>query len=114
MTGVINPEEWAKVPGCWHGEFEGARFGAGISVIFFSKPEIGAGPRLHQHPYPETFIIRSGRALFTVANEVIEAHAGQILFVPAFTPHKFSNLGPELLETIDIHASNEFVTEWLE
>ena len=45
---------------------------------------------------------------------MIEAHAGQILFVPAFTPHKFSNLGPELLETIDIHASNEFVTEWLE
>ena len=88
MRGVINPEEWAKVPGRWHGEFEGGGFGAGISVIFFSKPQIGAGPRLHQHPYPETFIIRSGRALFTVADEVIEAHAGQILFVPAFTPHK--------------------------
>jgi Bacterial regulatory proteins, tetR family len=28
-----------------------------------------------------------------------------------FTPHKFSNVGPELLEIIDIHASNEFVTE---
>jgi mannose-6-phosphate isomerase-like protein (cupin superfamily) len=114
MTGVINPEEWAKVPGRWHGQFEGARFGAGISVIFFSKSQIGAGPRLHRHPYPETFIIRFGKALFTVADEVIEAHAGQILFVPAFTPHKFSNLGPEPLETIDIHASNEFVTEWLE
>ena len=83
-------------------------------MIFFSKSQIGAGPRLHQHSYPETFIIRAGRALFTVADEVIEARAGQILFVPAFTPHKFCNLGPELLETIDIHASNEFVTEWLE
>jgi hypothetical protein len=34
--------------------------------------------------------------------------------VAADTPHKFSNLGPDFLETIDIHASEKFVTEWLE
>ena len=60
MRGVINPEEWAKVPGRWHGEVEGARFGAGISVIFFSKPQIGAAPacistpiRKHSSSAPE-------------------------------------------------------------
>ena len=33
MRGVINPEEWAKVPGRWHGEFEGARFGSCFDPI---------------------------------------------------------------------------------
>lgn len=114
MKRVINFEDWAETPNRWHGELEGAKFGSGVSVIFFSSHEVGAGPRLHRHPYPETFIVRSGRALFTVGDEKIEARAGQILVAPANTPHKFRNLGPGLLEQIDIHASSEFVTEWLE
>ena len=114
MIEPINREDWAADPDRWHGELEGTKTGAGISLIFFSSAEIGAGPRRHRHPYPETFIIRSGNALFTVGDEEISAHAGQILVVPAFTPHKFKNIGPALLETIDIHASNEFITEWLE
>jgi mannose-6-phosphate isomerase-like protein (cupin superfamily) len=114
MAGVINREVWATSPDLWRGELEGAQHGSGVSVIFFGSREIGAGPRLHRHPYPETFIIRAGRALFTVGDQEIEAHAGQILVAPALAPHKFSNLGPGLLETIDIHASSEFVTEWLE
>jgi mannose-6-phosphate isomerase-like protein (cupin superfamily) len=114
MKQVIEFEDWAKEPGRWHGELEGARYGSGISVIFVSSQQIGAGPKLHRHPYPETFIVRSGRALFTVGDQRIEARAGQILVAPAFTPHKFSNLGPDLLETIDIHAADTFATEWLE
>ena len=50
---------------------------------------IGAGPRLHSHPYAETFVIRSGRALFTIGGETVEATAGQILVAPKDTPHKF-------------------------
>jgi len=114
MAGVINREVWATSPDLWKGELEGKQHGSGFSVIFFSSREIGAGPRLHRHPYPETFIIRAGRALFTVGDQEIEAHAGQILVAPALTPHRFRNLGPGLLETIDIHANGEFVTEWLE
>ena len=60
MRSVINPKEWAKEPGRWHGEFQGGRVGAGISVIFFSKPQIGAGPayisipiRKHSSSAPE-------------------------------------------------------------
>lgn len=114
MAAVINREEWADSPDLWHGELEGVRHGSAVSVIFFSTREIGAGPRLHRHPYAETFIVRAGRALFTIGDRHIEARAGQILVAPPSTPHKFSNLGPDLLETIDIHASSEFVTEWLE
>jgi mannose-6-phosphate isomerase-like protein (cupin superfamily) len=37
-----------------------------------------------------------------------------ILVAPANVPHKFENLGPDPLITIDIHESGEFITEWLE
>ncbi|MCT7374792.1 cupin domain-containing protein [Chelativorans salis] len=114
MAHVIKRESWADRPEGWHGEWEGGSFQAGISVIFFSSEEIGAGPRLHTHPYPETFIVRRGHARFTVEGKAIDAEAGQILVVPAGAPHKFENLGPGPLETTDIHASERFVTEWLE
>jgi mannose-6-phosphate isomerase-like protein (cupin superfamily) len=114
MGHVIERKDWAKDPGRWRGEWQGAEYGAGVSVIFVDEPEVGAGPKLHRHAYPETFILRTGRALFTVGDEEIEAHEGQMLVVPPQTPHKFSNLGPGRLETIDIHASDRIVTEWLE
>ncbi len=64
--------------------------------------------------HSETFIILSGKGLFTVGDEEIHATAGQILIVPPNTPHKFSNLGPGPLETTDIHQNGTFITEWLE
>ncbi|EHK57457.1 cupin domain-containing protein [Allomesorhizobium alhagi] len=113
MAHVIDKEGWAEGDR-WHGEMQGMPYGAGISIVFNDFDRIGGGPRLHKHPYPETFIIRSGRALFTVGDSEIEASAGQIVVVPADMPHKFRNLGPEPLITIDVHASEKFITEWLE
>ena len=113
MTKLIDKSEWA--PGeRWQGEILGTQIGAGICLIFNDFDEVGGGPRLHSHPYPETFIMRAGHALFTVGDEQISAGPGQVLTVPAGVPHKFENLGPGRLETIDIHESPEFVTEWLE
>jgi quercetin dioxygenase-like cupin family protein len=40
-------------------------------------------------------------------------HAGQVLVVPAQTPHKFVT-GPDGYEGVHIHANVRFVTEWLE
>ena len=118
MAGkVIDKANWADSSvgsDNWRGEFEGGTHGAGISVIFFRTEMIGGGPRLHKHPYPETFIIRNGRVRFTVGDETIEAAAGQIVVCPANVPHKFENLGPGLLEQIDIHESGVFETIWLE
>src|SRR3954468_18292329 len=93
---------------------EGKPYGAGISIILESTDRPGSGPRLHKHPYPETFIIRRGRAVFTVGTEEIEGSAGQIIVVPADTPHKFRTLGPDRFESVNIHANDEFITEWLE
>lgn len=111
---LTKPEDWLDNAPRFHGEWQGAPHGAGISVIANRIEGEGGGPRLHRHPYPETFIVRAGLGLFTVGETEIEASVGHILVVPADTPHKFSNLGPGPLETVDIHESAAFVTEWLE
>lgn len=114
MAHIIDREVWATTPEGWKGELQGAAYGANICVIFNRLDTPGGGPRLHKHPYPETFIVRAGTGLFTVGDEEITATAGQILVVPPDTPHKFTNLGPGPLETIDIHENGSFVTHWLE
>jgi mannose-6-phosphate isomerase-like protein (cupin superfamily) len=113
MAKVIDKSEWSPSER-WQGEILGTALGAGICLIFNDFDEVGRGPRLHLHPYPETFVMKAGNALFTVGDTQIRATAGQVLTVPANVPHKFENLGPDRLETIDIHESPEFVTEWLE
>ena len=93
---------------------EGAAYGAGVSLIFEDSDVDGDGPFLHQHPYAETFVIRGGKALFTVAGEQLMGVAGQVLVVPKLTPHKFEVVGPERYIATHIHASETFITEWLE
>jgi mannose-6-phosphate isomerase-like protein (cupin superfamily) len=85
----------------------------GVSLILESTTQSGVGPRLHRHPYAETFVIRRGSATFTVGAETLVGRAGQILVVPAGTPHTFRT-GPDGYEAIHIHAGPRFVTEWLE
>jgi mannose-6-phosphate isomerase-like protein (cupin superfamily) len=114
MISVTEPTEWLTDLDSFHGEWQGGERGANICVIANHIAEPGGGPRLHRHPYPETFVIRRGRGLFTVGDRNIEGQAGEILVVPAGVPHKFANLGPGPLETVDIHESGTFITEWLE
>jgi hypothetical protein len=64
---IAEQEDWADDSEIWKGEIQGESRGSGISVIFNYQQEAGGGPRPHQHPYPETFIIISDVALFTVA-----------------------------------------------
>ncbi|MDA7946151.1 MAG: cupin domain-containing protein [Hyphomicrobiaceae bacterium] len=93
----------------WRGRFEGKDIDTGVTVLFYATEEIGKGPLWHVHPYDEVFIIRTGRALFTVGDEKIEAEAGDIVLGPAEIPHKFHNLGPGSLETTDIHLSDRWI-----
>jgi mannose-6-phosphate isomerase-like protein (cupin superfamily) len=114
MNSITQPADWLTDPKRFHGEWQGGPHGAAICVIANHIEGAGGGPRLHKHPYAETFVIRSGRGLFTIGEEKIAASGGQILVVPADTPHKFENLGPGPLDTIDIHEHGAFITEWLE
>ncbi len=106
---VLKRSDWARSDSLWRGRFEGDDIGTGVCVFFFATEEIGEGPRWHVHPYDEIFIVRTGRALFTVGDTKIEAEEGDVLMGPAEVPHKFKNLGPGLLETIDIHLSDRWI-----
>ena len=59
-------------------------------------------------------MVQEGTATFTAGEEVIEARGGQVVMVPAGVPHKFVNTGAGRLRQIDVHASERFVTKWLE
>jgi len=100
--------DWSSAPDRLRGRIEGRSVGSAMTVLFFSSDEVGAGPVLHVHEYEEIFMIREGRALFTVGDETFEASAGDIVYGPARVPHKFRNLGPGRLETTDIHLSDHF------
>jgi mannose-6-phosphate isomerase-like protein (cupin superfamily) len=102
-----------EVDGAMTGQFEGRDHGGTVSVILVDTDEPGAGPRLHRHPYDETFVIHAGQAEFTVGDDKLTARGGQVVVVPPNAPHKFANTGGRLVMT-NIHAGDEFETEWLE
>ena len=104
--GRDDSEDWAES----YTELPGQ---AGVSLILESTSAEGVGPRLHLHPYAETFLIRRGSATFTIGAEQVEGHAGQVLIVPPRTPHTFRT-GPGGYEAVHIHANPTFETTWLE
>ncbi|MGH3086875.1 MAG: cupin domain-containing protein [Rubrobacteraceae bacterium] len=93
--------------------FDGHEHGSSVS-FFITRNKPGTGPGLHIHPYDETFIMQEGEARFTVGEETIEAAAGEIVVVPAGTPHGFVNTGTGALRSVNIHASPRMETDWLE
>nr|WP_202842364.1 cupin domain-containing protein [Luteimonas saliphila] len=91
--------------GPWRGSIEGVALGGAVTVLAYGTDTPGAGPRLHVHPYDETFIVIEGRARFFVGEATIDVAAGEVVLGPAGVPHRFENLGPGRLQTIDIHHS---------
>jgi len=95
-------------------EFEGFEHGdVGLCFILVNGAP-GRGPRPHRHPYAEVFVVQEGRATFTVEGKTIEAVAGQVVVVQPGETHTFVNSGDGPLKQIDIHASDRFITDWLE
>ena len=105
----LGRRDWADSADLWKGRFEGHEIGTGVTVLFYATDEIGKGPVWHVHPYDEIFIITEGRALFTVGGDRIEAEAGDIVLGPAEVPHKYHNIGPGRLSSIDIHCSDRWI-----
>ena len=93
--------------------FEGEPHGSHVSFFLVNNAP-GAGPLLHRHPYPETWIVRSGKASFTAGDAELEAGPGDIVIVGAGTPHKFKNIGTGQLDIICIHPSPRMIQEDLE
>ena len=95
------------------GTLRGTDHGATISLILdHSQP--GQGPRLHRHPYDETWVVIDGNLTFHSGEDRLKAGPGDIVIVPPDTPHKFINDGPGPSSLVCIHAHPTMVTEWLE
>ena len=95
-------------------EFEGIHYQVDkVSFIWVDMPP-GGTVRLHKHPYEEIFIVQEGMATFTIGGSPLEAHAGQLIIVPANVAHKFMNVSEGPLKQIDIHIHGQFITEWLD
>jgi mannose-6-phosphate isomerase-like protein (cupin superfamily) len=96
------------------GSVNGELLGTKVTVLTYGNDEPGVGPKLHVHPYDEVFVIQEGRARFFVGDQVIDAEAGEVVLGPAGLPHKFINLGPGRLQTLDIHQSPRWIQADLE
>ncbi|HKH12040.1 MAG TPA: cupin domain-containing protein [Rubrobacter sp.] len=94
--------------------FEGYLHGGPEVSFFLVDAPPGGGPGLHTHPYAEVFVVQQGKVVLTVGDATLEAEAGQILVVPAGTPHGYVNAGTGRARHVDIHAGDRMVTEWLE
>lgn len=93
----------------WAGSVSGEALNTDALVLYVLVEEVGKGPSWHVHPYDEVFIITEGRARFTVGDQVFDAEAGDTVMGPAAVPHKYHNLGPGVLRSIDIHLSREWI-----
>ena len=81
-------------------------------ILVHSKP--GVGPKLHRHPYPEVFIVESGRATFQIGDTSMVIEGGNVVVSPAGEAHGFVNSGDGELRLTAIHGAGRFDTEWLE
>lgn len=93
--------------------FEGKDHEATAS-FFVNTHAPGEGPSLHRHPYEEIFILLEGSARFRRGDDEIDAEGGEIVIVPANTPHGFTNTGDARLLFVSIHPAPAMVQENLE
>ncbi len=94
--------------------FEGGNHGPSPVSFFPVHNRPGEGPKLHHHPYGETFVILEGHVLVRVGEESIEGGPADIVIGPAGIPHGFTSLGPGRARLVCIHAAAAMKTEWLD
>jgi quercetin dioxygenase-like cupin family protein len=75
--------------------------------IFVTEYQRGQGPDLHLHPYPEVFVVQTGSATFTAGDEELTVSGGNIVTVPAETPHRFKAAGDDTLRVVSVHPSGK-------
>jgi quercetin dioxygenase-like cupin family protein len=95
-------------------QFQGSEHGPARISIILTEAANGEGPRLHRHPYDETWIVHEGRVQVWIGEETAEASGGDIVVSPPNTAHKFKAVGEEIARLTCIHASPTVITEWLE
>lgn len=109
-------------------DLEGRAFGSGVAAdlfngvqhglvdisLMFGEVQPGAAVGLHRHAYEELFIIHQGQAAFTIDGTTVEVQAGDLVVIPAGLPHRFVNIGADVLRQTAVHAADAIAIEWLE
>jgi mannose-6-phosphate isomerase-like protein (cupin superfamily) len=95
-------------------EVDGVTSEGDVSVIVIDTEKAGAGPRLHRHPYSETFVLVDGEVHFWVGDDDFVAHSHSVQVAPPMAPHRFEVTGTSHVHMVAIHASPRFITEWLD
>ena len=109
MPTVVSLENLRKSPtACL---FEG---GDQIPVsMFVTEHARGKGAELHFHPYPEAFVVLAGTAVFTVGDDKVTVENGNVVVVPAETPHGFESAADDPLRIVSVHPSPQVQQTWL-
>lgn len=81
----------------------------GLSGVSLMLADInpGFGALVHRHPYDEVFSIHEGDVEFVVGGVPLRASAGDVVIVPAWEDHGFTNVGTGQLRHTAIHVSGE-------
>jgi len=66
---------------------------------------------LHRHDCDELLVIHAGRGTYTVGDTTAEAGAGEIVVIPAGTPHRWFNHTDEPLVHTAVFPTNTFALE---
>jgi mannose-6-phosphate isomerase-like protein (cupin superfamily) len=59
------------------------------------------------------FVVQEGTAAFTAGDEELTVTGGNIVIVPAETPHGFKGAGADTLRVVSVHPSPSVVQTWL-
>lgn len=113
MVELLNIESFITGTATRTAKYEGGPYGSETSFFLVDNGP-GQGPGLHWHPYPETWVVLEGTALFVAGDEQFEAGVGALTTVPAEMPHKFTNVGEGRLRMFCIHPSPEIIQHELE
>ena len=106
---VLEREEWCRDKDVWAGLIEGDRLGTGISLLFEAAADAGEGPPMHVHPYDEIHIVRSGQVRYVGDGTDMIVGPGDIVVVPAGTPHRLETLGAA--EALSVHLAPKMAME---
>lgn len=91
----------------------GGRHGMASVSMMLAEIQPGEGAPLHRHTYDEAFVVHEGEVTFTIGDAQVRAVAGEIVQVPAGTPHGFVNTGAVVMRQTAVHMAPKVEIEWL-
>lgn len=112
-TADVIPADEIRIAGSRTLRFEGEAHGANVS-FFLVTGDPGQGPRLHRHPYDETFHVLQGQATIVIGDRAVTAGPGETAIAPANAWHRFTNTGTGVLQIVCIHASPVMIQEYFD